>query len=493
MWNDRRRDDLAMAIGGTALGLGAIGVYCVSNFRTAKASEMLIKTGLGVRGNRAGRAMMRFPGQSITRVSLRPTTISVTTKCLSGGEPGNEEFLPIIVPIKVTVVPFNPESSRKYTFTKPTTNESVEYTSGQLFANYANCFATSEPDAIIEVVEGVVRGETRVQVASMKIDEINRDRDKFRIVVEKCFANILAETGLSVINTNVEELIEEQRANNEQGYIQSREKRKLSSVVNQSKIDVMENEKMQRIQVAELEAETKRKELEQRALIASAEADLAEAEAASHRRSEIAQVEAQMARDSREQELGRKLEELRASQELEAKRADKLTDIKVVSESLIRQAEGERDAAIERARGQAEGIRLVAEAERMQREALAKATEAELMAKANGELAMLQARAEGARQMVEACGHDADVLISFLNVHNGIPQAAFESAAKAVQGLNPHLFSMSGDTLGAQLGQVIGGMAPVIEAFKAMQPSKTNKSKETVKKITIEPPTTTTN
>jgi hypothetical protein len=79
---------------------------------------------------------------------------------------------------------------------------------------------------------------------------------------------------------------------------------------------------------------------------------------------------------------------------------------------------------------------------------------------------MLEARAEGARQMVDACGADAELLLGMMNVQNGIPQAAFKSAADAVQGLQPQMFSMSGDSLGAQIGQVIGGMTPVIEAFR---------------------------
>lgn len=271
----------------------------------------------------------------------------------------------------------------------------------------------------------------------------------------------------------------------------------VAEAMREGEIGKMERQRDMKIRLAALQAEVKCKQMEAQAIEIKAEADLAERKAEAMQRMEIAAIEAQNARDLREQELLKKLELARNEQNLEANRARELTSMRVQAECALRKAEGERDAAITAASGVADSMRLVAKAEQEKGEALARAKQAdleaqangaramlvaradgnkvqalallaELEAKAKGEQAMLAARADGARQMVEACNGDTQLLVQMLAVHNGIPQAAFEQAAKAVQGLQPQLFAISGDNLGGQIAQVVGGMTPVVEAFQKM-------------------------
>jgi hypothetical protein len=222
--------------------------------------------------------------------------------------------------------------------------------------------------------------------------------------------------------------------------------------------------------VAELEADAQKFESEQASRIAQAQADLAVTEEETRKLSEVAAVEADAARDQRRHELQVQVEKLAAYQLIEAQRATDLTKTKVAAECLMREAQGEREANIERAEGKAQAIRLMADAEadaeRQLGEAKAAVTLADLKAKADGEMHMLEARAEGAARLVEACGNDADVLSNMLAVQNKIPQAAFQGVADAMQGMNPQIFSMSGDESGTSLARVVGGFAPVLGALQ---------------------------
>lgn len=206
----------------------------------------------------------------------------------------------------------------------------------------------------------------------------------------------------------------------------------------------------------------------------------------------MANVEANAARERRTQELQKEIEEATARQTVEAKRATDLTAANVDAECKVREAEGKRDAAIEQAKGEAEAIRLVAEAKQAEGIALARALYAELEAKANGEKALLEARADGAKLLVQACNSDPNILLNMLSVQNGIPQAAYQGVADALKGMNPQVFSLSGNDAGTDLARIIGGFAPALQAFNKVwkssesapaapvAPSATSKQKKDV-------------
>ena len=80
------------------------------------------------------------------------------------------------------------------------------------------------------------------------------------------------------------------------------------------------------------------------------------------------------------------------------------------------------------------------------------------------ELAQLEARAKGMRQLTDAC--PAENLISVLEIQNGIPQKKAEETAKAMNGLQPQIWSMTSDDPHTALTKLIAGFAPIVDVFQ---------------------------
>jgi uncharacterized membrane protein YqiK len=107
------------------------------------------------------------------------------------------------------------------------------WTSSTLFRNYAERMAQLNSTEFANTILGVVHGETRVQAAQMDIDAINDDREAFRsIVLDKIQLSMLP-FGVRINNANIAELQEEKRSG-QMGYLEARERKKLSETVQQS-------------------------------------------------------------------------------------------------------------------------------------------------------------------------------------------------------------------------------------------------------------------
>ena len=163
-------------------------------------------------------------------------------------------------------------------------------------------------------------------------------------------------------------------------------------------------EQEQRIRVAESEARATTGENTSRALMAESNAKLAEIQAESKRRAEVAQATALQAIliAQREQELARLSKEQLAAVEVEKQRIEIAAEAE--AEKRRREAQGEADAIKSRFQAEAEGVRLV-----------------------------LEAKAEGYRKLIEACGGDSSVGPTLLLIEQ-LPKLVAEQV-KAVQGL----------------------------------------------------------
>jgi hypothetical protein len=211
-------------------GIGA-GLFVWRNFHSAPAGVFLVKRGLGVRGAKGmqvGRAMLRLPGQTIQKVCLRPRTLEFDLNCLS------KQYLPFRMPVSYTVAPFDALSNEMHAGEPAGDKTPQHYSSSDLFRSYAEKMADMDDATFKETVMGVVHGETRVQAANMDIDAINDDRELFRTNVVNRVQGALLTLGVRVTNANIAELREDQRADGAVGYLQARERKKLSSAVQQS-------------------------------------------------------------------------------------------------------------------------------------------------------------------------------------------------------------------------------------------------------------------
>jgi flotillin len=95
--------------------------------------------------------------------------------------------------------------------------------------------------------EEIIFGQLRQVIASMGIEEINRDRDKFLEHIQHSLEPELAKIGLQLINVNITDITDES------GYIDAIGQKAASLAIQQARGDVADNEKMGETRVAAAE------------------------------------------------------------------------------------------------------------------------------------------------------------------------------------------------------------------------------------------------
>jgi len=230
----------------------------------------------------------------------------------------------------------------------------------------------------------IIVGQLRLTVASLRIEEINQDRERFLFEIRKHIEPELKKIGLMLLNVNITDITDES------GYIESIGKKSVSTALNQAKIDVAEQEKLgeigrslaekeRRIQVAIYHAQAVEGENESKAQIASFNAQLIEQEADADRRGKISLQNAYA----------------------------EINIAKTVAESRRLEAEEIVPREIEKRKIE---INALADAEKQKIDAQAKATAilAVKQAEAQGILQTLKAKADGYKMLVDACSSSQD-------------------------------------------------------------------------------------
>jgi flotillin len=331
------------------------------------------------------------------------------------------------------------------------------------------------PAQIRELAQDIILGQLRLVIATLTIEEINKDREKFMSLINANVGEEIQKIGLDLINVNVRDITDES------GYIQAIGKRAAAEAVNRAKVEVAQQEQtgatgeavalrektvnVTREQTAAIQAQ-KELEQQQRVRVAALEATAVQGEVQSKRDREItvAQREAETvaAKKSAEQaqrvkvaeaeaqatvgentsrasmaESNAKLAEIQA----DARRRAQVANAKAAEAILI--AEREQEAArlakeqitpqeIEKAR-----IALAAEAEAEKRRREAKGEADAVLAKYQAEAAgvqkVMEAKAEGYRKLIEACGSDPAVGPTLLLIEQ-LPKLVAEQV-KAIQNL----------------------------------------------------------
>lgn len=94
------------------------------------------------------------------------------------------------------------------------------------------------PEQIQELSKDILFGQLRLVIATMMIEEINSDRDKFLDNISKNVDSELRKIGLKLINVNVTDI------KDESGYIEALGKEAAAKAINEAKISVAEQEKI---------------------------------------------------------------------------------------------------------------------------------------------------------------------------------------------------------------------------------------------------------
>jgi flotillin len=249
---------------------------------------------------------------------------------------------------------------------------------------------------IQDLSKDIILGQLRLVIATMEIEEINTDRDKFLLAVSNNVEIELKKIGLRLINVNVTDI------NDESGYIEALGKEAAAKAINDAKKSVAERDRDgeigqanahrdQRIQVAEANASAIQGENDSQVEIARSEAsrDQREAEARAKAQNDAKIAIAERDRDG---EIG----------QAQAQREQR---IEVAAANAVA-VQGENSAKIEIAKS--DSNRREREAEALK---LATASEAVQAAKAKEEAYAAQRLAETARAELERATQQADVVV----------------------------------------------------------------------------------
>lgn len=227
-------------------------------------------------------------------------------------------------------------------------------------------------EQIQELAKEIIFGQLRLVVASMDIEEINNDRDKFLTNISNSVESELKKVGLKLINVNITDIVDES------GYIEALGKEAAAHAINAARKSVaekvrdgsigeanavqdqrtqvaaanaqaVEGENLAKINVANSDSLRRQREAEaERVAIASEKVQTAKALEESY----IAEKEAEITRADRDRST--QLADIIVPAEIDKKKVE--IDAEADAERIRRRAKGEADAILFKAQAEAQGM-----------------------------------------------------------------------------------------------------------------------------------------
>ncbi|MBI3832165.1 MAG: flotillin family protein [Planctomycetes bacterium] len=327
---------------------------------------------------------------------------------------------------------------------------------------------------IEQMATEIIFGQLRLTVASLTIEQINQDRERFLEAIRKNVESELGKVGLSLINVNVTDITDES------GYIEAIGKKAAATAIQQARGDVAEQEKLGEIRVAEAVREkdisvagankdrligTRHAQREQAVRVADLdkeqkvgeqsaaflrEAQVKEAEQAMRVSIASANAKAVSGENTAQATIAKSQAELQVKQaeayqlgetrKREAEAGVQEAQNRAMTKAALAQAdriEAERRAALE-APAKAEKAKMIVDAEadaekrRIQAQGEASAIYAKLEAEARGQYEILAKKGEGLKQIVEACGGSEQAFKLLMLEHL---DTLAETSAKAISNI----------------------------------------------------------
>jgi flotillin len=287
---------------------------------------------------------------------------------------------------------------------------------------------------ITALAKDIILGQLRLVIATMDIEEINSDRDKFLTSIQNNLETELDKVGLRLINVNVTDI------QDESGYIKALGQEAAAKALNDAKISVAqktrdgaigsaEAEKEQRIKTSELNAtaeigvadakataeigqsdavsrqRAKVADLNARAIdgenlaavqVAQSTSDRQVAEAEAKRKAITAQNVAQANAEKDSYDAQRQAEKARADKDKATLYANEVVPAEIEKNKITIEAEAEAERIRQIAKGEADAVYLQKEAE------------------ARGIQEILQKQTEGFKALVESVGGDPDKAVQLI-------------------------------------------------------------------------------
>ncbi|RKE04094.1 flotillin family protein [Marinifilum flexuosum] len=247
---------------------------------------------------------------------------------------------------------------------------------------------------VSNLAKDIIFGQLRLVVATMDIEEINSNRDKFLAAVSSNVEAELKKIGLKLINVNVTDI------NDESGYIDALGKEAAAKAINDAKKSVAEKNRdgsigeanamqEQRVQVAAADATAVEGENTAKITVANSDADRREKEAEAERLATAAEKVATARALEEAYSAEQKAEAARAVRDKASQTADIVVPAQIDKEKIEIAAEAIAEQTRRHAKGEADAIYMKMEAE------------------AKGIYEILSKQADGFDKIVNAAGSDA--------------------------------------------------------------------------------------
>lgn len=388
-------------------------------------------------------------------------------------------------------------------------------TTSDIMTNAAERLLGMGTGEISSQAQDIILGQMRLVLATLSIEEINQDREKFLDLVNKNVNLELNKIGLEVINVNIRDITDES------GYIEAIGKKAAAEAINKARVEVAQQEKEgaigeaqetreREVVVAEQHAESvagqKQADRDQRIAVSKYEAEGVTGEVTAMREQEVAiaaqraktvQGQKQAERDQRLVVADLEAEAVQGENTSKAQIADYDASLKVKQAEAKRlgevafaeaardvlKAEKEQELArlekTELAQQEVDKKRIEieaeADAERIRRIAKGEADAilAKYMAEAEGIKKVLDAKAEGYRNFMSTVGDDKHLVPTLLMVEQ-MPELV-EQQVKAVQELQIEKVTVwdgggakdgGGSSTSNFLKSLIGSLPPVHDLAK---------------------------
>lgn len=349
----------------------------------------------------------------------------LSAKCIHGGASfiwpiiQDYEFLDL-TPMSIEVNLTNALSKQNIRVNVPSRFTIGISTEPSVMQNAAERLLGLHLDAVQELAQEIIFGQLRLVVASMDIEEINSDRDKFLSHITHSVEAELKKVGLKLINVNITDI------HDGSGYIEALGKEAAAKAINEAIVTVAQKDRDgaigaanavqdQRVQVAAADAKAVEGENTAKIQIANSDAD---------RRSREAEAE-RIANASEKVQAAKALEEAYAAEKIaedaraQRKEAEQGADIIVPAQIDKRKIEIDAEAEAEQirriAKGEADAIFMKKEAE------------------AKGMYEILTKQALGLEQIVKAAGDDAKDAVLLL-VADKLPELV-KTQAEAIKNI----------------------------------------------------------
>ena len=325
---------------------------------------------------------------------------SASAKCIHGGA---SFILPVfqsyqymdLTPISISVDLKSALSRQNIRIDVPSRFTVGISTEAGVMQNAAERLLGLKMTEIHELAKDIIFGQLRLVTATMDIEEINTDRDKFLEAVSRNVETELKKIGLRLINVNITDI------NDESGYIQALGREAAAKAINDAKKTVAEKDRDgaigeanarrdQRIEVAAADSTAIQGENEAKVSIAQSDATRREREAEALRRA-TASEKIQSANALEEAYSAEKTaEQVRAARERATLEADVLVQAQIDKQKIEIDAEAIAEQTRRLAKGEADAIFAKMEAE------------------ARGTQEILTKQAVGMSQLVSAAGGEAN-------------------------------------------------------------------------------------